>query len=130
MSLKNRKALFEQANVQVDHGAAALESIELNVSEDHSARLVTIIDGKDAGSTGNLELEVFGILGELETTLKFDSVTIAATGITQKVQAYLVDVRGFDKIKVKLTYTNGAGDYVTAQVWAGIPHASGVRTGT
>jgi len=129
MSLKQRKQLFEVPE-QIDHGAAPIESIELDISEDHSARIVTIVDGKDAGSTGDLEVEIFGKLGALETTVKFDSITIAATGVTQKVESDLFDVRGFDKIKVKLSYTNGVGDFVTAQVWAGVPHSSGVKLGT
>jgi len=129
MSLKQRKAFFE-GKVRVEDGTPETSVIDIDVSEDKEARLVVDIIGRDALSTGTWDLELFGILGDIVTTVDIGSMSGSAAGTTQVIESDLFDVRGFDKIRVKLTYTRVATDYIDVQVWAGIPHQHGVHLGT
>jgi len=129
MSLKQKQEFFIGTQ-RVVHGTPEVAPVDIDVSEDHSARIVVDLVGRDGLSTGTWNLELFGILGEVVTTVPIGTMTGAATGLTQAIESDLVDVRGFDKIRISFSYDRVVTDFVNVHVWAGISHQHGVQSGT
>ena len=85
-----------------------------DVSHVHHLRVVTSVTGVGAGSTGDLVINCYGRVKGFVTTIVVGTDTIVATGVTETVDGtFLLDVRGFEDIRLAFSYTNVPADSVT-----------------
>jgi len=99
------------ATIQVPHGTAdGFASAWIDVCRALSFRLLGKITGKDAGSVGTLNVKLYGKVREVEYLIT--TMNIVAAGVAIVLNTSLQDIRGYEEVQVRLSYSNAPGDYV------------------
>ena len=111
---------LKDASVQVVHGLVdGLPTDWIDVCNALSFRLLGSIVGKDAGSTGTCVIKLYGRLRGVEFLIS--TLNIVANGVSIVKNTNLSDVRGYEEVQARLSYTNAPNDYVTLTLVGSTP---------
>lgn len=114
MGLKVKNVLFAE-DFQMDHNIVYSPSDVIDISEVEYFRFGIEFVGKDAGSTGNLVVNMYPVIDGIKAIAPAKTLTIPATGLTTVKwggSESIDELQGCNGVALDFKYTNGAGDYI------------------
>ncbi len=120
MGLRQLARFFNEIPAML-HGASEVLSPAFDVSKFQSLRMMGKITA-DVGSVGTVTVNLYGyIKGWLHPTV-ITTLTITANGATPVYKASsLADIRGFEEVKIGISYAAAGIEKANIEVWGAIP---------